>query len=70
MNEGVGKSEAVGAGRTENPAAMPKGQRNAAATDRHAMTRVDDLDRLLERLTPEAFPEPVDYGRPEGREVW
>jgi antitoxin MazE len=29
-----------------------------------------DLDRLLDRMTPESFPEDVDFGTPVGREAW
>jgi antitoxin MazE len=29
-----------------------------------------DLDRLLDRLTPDTFPEDVDFGPPVGREAW
>ena len=29
-----------------------------------------DLDRLLDRMTPESFPEDVDFGAPVGREAW
>ena len=31
---------------------------------------VYDLDRLLDAMTPETFPEEVDFGRPMGGEVW
>ncbi|MGI8840666.1 MAG: AbrB/MazE/SpoVT family DNA-binding domain-containing protein [Caulobacteraceae bacterium] len=31
---------------------------------------VYDLDRLLDAVTPETFPEEVDFGRPVGQEVW
>jgi antitoxin MazE len=31
---------------------------------------VYDLDRLLDAMTPETFPEEVDFGRPVGGEVW
>jgi len=30
---------------------------------------VYDLDRLLDAMTPETFPEDVDFGRPAGGEV-
>jgi antitoxin MazE len=29
-----------------------------------------DLNRLLDRMTPDSFPEDVDYGPPVGREAW
>jgi len=29
-----------------------------------------DLDRLLDHLTPDTFPEDVDFGPPVGREAW
>lgn len=29
-----------------------------------------DLRELLDRMTPETFPEQIDFGRPVGREVW
>ena len=29
-----------------------------------------DLDRLLDRLPPDTFPEDVDFGPPVGRDVW
>ena len=29
-----------------------------------------DLDLLLDRMTPESFPEDVDSGPPVGREAW
>jgi len=28
------------------------------------------LDQLLDRMTPETFPEDVDFGPPVGREAW
>ena len=31
---------------------------------------VYDLDQLLDRMTPETFPEDVDFGLPVGREAW
>jgi len=31
---------------------------------------VYDLDQLLDQMTPETFPEDVDFGPPVGREVW
>ena len=31
---------------------------------------VYDLDQLLDRMTPETFPEDVDFGPPVGREAW
>lgn len=70
MGDGVDKSETVGTGRTQGPPVRPREQRDAATADRHANARVDELGRLLERLTPEVFPELVEYGRTKGREVW
>ena len=29
-----------------------------------------DLDSLLEKMTPDTFPEEVDFGLPAGTEVW
>lgn len=29
-----------------------------------------DLDHLLDQMTPETFPDEVDFGRPVGGEVW
>ena len=29
-----------------------------------------DLNQLLDRMTPETFPEAVDFGLPVGREAW
>lgn len=29
-----------------------------------------DLDDLLARMTPDTFPEEVDFGRPVGAEAW
>jgi antitoxin MazE len=29
-----------------------------------------DLDALLDQMDPETFPEEVDFGPPEGREIW
>jgi antitoxin MazE len=29
-----------------------------------------DLDDLLSRITPETFPEDIDFGAPVGREAW
>jgi antitoxin MazE len=29
-----------------------------------------DLDDLLEKMTPDTFPEDVEFGRPVGREEW
>ncbi len=29
-----------------------------------------DLDDLLSRMTPETFPEDIDFGAPVGREAW
>lgn len=29
-----------------------------------------DLDRMLDTMTPESFPEEVDFGPPAGREAW
>lgn len=29
-----------------------------------------DLDQLLADMTPETFPEDVDFGAPAGRETW
>jgi antitoxin MazE len=29
-----------------------------------------DLDQLLDQMTPESFPEDVDFGPPVGDEVW
>ena len=31
---------------------------------------VYDLDRLLDEMTPETFPEEVDFGPPVGAEAW
>ncbi len=31
---------------------------------------VYDLDQLLDQMTPETFPEDVDFGAPVGREAW
>jgi antitoxin MazE len=31
---------------------------------------VYDLDQLLDRMTPETFPEDIDFGVPVGREAW
>jgi antitoxin MazE len=30
----------------------------------------DDFDRLLDEMTPETFPEEVDFGPPVGAEIW
>ncbi len=69
MGERPGKNEVVGAGTQERLVVM-EGRPNATRTCRHVTTHVDELDRLLEQLTPETFSEPVEYGRPTGREVW
>ena len=29
-----------------------------------------ELDRLLAQMTPETFPEDLDFGAPRGKEVW
>ncbi len=29
-----------------------------------------ELDQLLARMTPDTFPEDVDFGPPQGNEVW
>ena len=29
-----------------------------------------DLDALLDQMSPETFPEEIDYGPPLGRETW
>ena len=29
-----------------------------------------DLDKLLDAMTPDTFPEEVDFGGPVGKEVW
>jgi antitoxin MazE len=29
-----------------------------------------DLDELLDQMTPDTFPEEVDFGEPMGKEVW
>jgi antitoxin MazE len=29
-----------------------------------------DLDALLARMTPETFPDEVDFGKPVGEEIW
>jgi antitoxin MazE len=31
---------------------------------------VYDLDSLLDRMTPDTFPEETDFGAPVGNEVW
>ena len=31
---------------------------------------VDDLDRMLDQMTPETFPEDLDFGPPAGQEIW
>ncbi len=31
---------------------------------------VYDLDSLLEQMSPDTFPEDIDFGSPMGREVW
>jgi antitoxin MazE len=31
---------------------------------------VYDLDALLDRMTPDTFPEETDFGAPVGNEVW
>jgi antitoxin MazE len=31
---------------------------------------VYDLDALLDRMTPETFPDDVDFGTPVGNEIW
>jgi antitoxin MazE len=31
---------------------------------------VYDLDQLLDQMTPETFPEEIDFGPPVGREIW
>lgn len=31
---------------------------------------VYDLDGLLDAMTPETFPEDIDFGAPVGKEVW
>ena len=29
-----------------------------------------DLDALLDQMTPDTFPEEVDFGQPVGNEIW
>ena len=29
-----------------------------------------DLDALLKTMTPETFPEDLDFGAPQGQEIW
>ena len=29
-----------------------------------------DLEALLDRMRPETFPEDIDFGPPQGREIW
>jgi antitoxin MazE len=29
-----------------------------------------DLDALIDQMRPETFPDEVDYGPPQGREIW
>jgi antitoxin MazE len=29
-----------------------------------------DLDTLLDQMRPETFPEDIDFGPPQGREIW
>jgi antitoxin MazE len=29
-----------------------------------------NLDALLDQMRPETFPEDIDFGRPQGREIW
>jgi antitoxin MazE len=31
---------------------------------------VYDLDQLLDQMTPETFPEDIDFGPPVGQETW
>jgi antitoxin MazE len=31
---------------------------------------VYDLDQLLDQMTPETFPEDIDFGSPMGQEAW
>jgi antitoxin MazE len=31
---------------------------------------VYDLDELLDKMTPETFPEEIDFGPPAGQEAW
>ncbi|MDR3461392.1 MAG: AbrB/MazE/SpoVT family DNA-binding domain-containing protein [Beijerinckiaceae bacterium] len=31
---------------------------------------IDDLDRMLDQMTPETFPEDLDFGPPAGQEIW
>ncbi len=31
---------------------------------------VYDIDRLLDEMDPETFPEDLDFGGPMGREIW
>lgn len=33
-------------------------------------TPANDLDALLSRMTPDTFPDDVDFGFPVGEEVW
>jgi antitoxin MazE len=35
-----------------------------------ARTPVYDLDALLDRMTPDSFPDEIDFGPPVGDEVW
>ena len=29
-----------------------------------------DLDALIDQMRPETFPEEIDFGPPQGREIW
>lgn len=31
---------------------------------------VYDLDALLDQMTPDTFPEEIDFGQPVGNEIW
>jgi antitoxin MazE len=42
----------------------------AAAVSKPVTAPSYDLDDLLERMTPETFPEEIDVGPPLGREAW
>ena len=35
-----------------------------------SLAPVFDLDRLLDQMTPETFPDDADFGAPVGQEVW
>jgi len=35
-----------------------------------SLVPVFDLDRLLDQMTPETFPDDADFGAPVGQEVW